>query len=67
MEEERHLDVRFAPAWIADDQSTEQSEINVLVDVSIVIVERPRADGLLGHVERVHHSSPGQIASLRRP
>ena len=53
MEEERHLEVGLARKWIANDQATEQPKVHVVVDVEVVIVERPRADRLLRHVECV--------------
>ena len=53
MEEERDFEVGLAAPRIAHDQAAEQAAVHVVVDVGVVIVERPCADGLLRHVERV--------------
>ena len=53
MEEERDLVIGFRATMVADDDSAEQTAI-YLRDVHVVIVERPGADRVLGHVENIN-------------
>src|SRR5262249_57504109 len=59
VKEERDFIVRFWTTMVADDDSAERTAIHRFRDVHVVIVERPCADRVLGHVEDVTPCLPG--------
>jgi hypothetical protein len=53
VEEERHLVVDLPPLGIPHDHRAEESPVDVGDEIHAVVVERPRADRVLGRVEDV--------------
>src|SRR6185436_11124264 len=60
MHEQRHFVIDAWCLWVAHDQPAEQASIDVVRNVTNMIVKRPRADHLLRDIEHVGPAFAGQ-------